>query len=255
MLALLAERLRARKPDLAKQAIDYWMGQGLTKDQALGVVGNQRGENALGSSRSVMVGKLPVSFNGTQIGERLILAGTGIDVSTADFLDQQKAARWEMEHSPDAANRVWDRLKASKNAAEAVSVMVDGYERPADRMGEKSIRLGHPEALSRYEQRADPPAAQHLSPPLRLRRLRQPQTFISRTHTPVVIPANTRRRRSIPTGNRQPTRKSTRPRYQRTHTRLPGCHISTRIGSTTRSRCPTPRLQRFRRLSIRSTRT
>jgi hypothetical protein len=139
---------------LAKQGYDYWRSQGLTHDQALSVLGNERGENPLGARTVGDPGKF--GGHGT-VGQfqwdpprrAQILAGTGIDVATAGFLDQQKAARWEMEHSPDAVNRVWDWLKAAKTREAQVGLLVHNYERSADQPRDIAKRMGFADRYAR----------------------------------------------------------------------------------------------------------
>jgi hypothetical protein len=125
---------------LAKQGYDYWRGQGLSHDQALSVLGNQRGENPLGSLNDAG-GSGQFQWDARRRAQ--ILAATGIDVHNAGFLDQQKAARWEMENSPDAINRVWNQLKGTKSKEDAVWTMVHGYERSLNQGSDAAIRLGY----------------------------------------------------------------------------------------------------------------
>ena len=133
---------------LAKQGYDYWRSQGLTHEQALSVLGNERGENPLGAlavgDRGSFGGHGTVGqFQWDPPRRAQILAGTGIDVATANFMDQQKAARWEMEHSPDAANRVWERLKAAKTREEQIGLLVHNYERSLNQPRDIAKRMGH----------------------------------------------------------------------------------------------------------------
>jgi hypothetical protein len=139
---------------LAKQAYDYWRSQGLTHDQALSVLGNERGENPLGA----LAKGDPGSFGGHgTVGQfqwdpprrAQILKGTGIDVATAGFLDQQKAARWEMENSPDRINRVWDQLKSAKTREGQIGLLVHNYERSADQPRDIAKRMGFADRYAR----------------------------------------------------------------------------------------------------------
>ena len=153
------ERRSARRPISPEQAIAYWMGQGLTKDQALSVVGNERGENTLGGLTAGDHGHSVGQFQWDATRRAAIKAGTGIDVETAGFMDQQKAARWEMEHSPDAANRVWAKLKEAQNVGAAVGVMVHNFERSANQASDIAIRMGHAERYRKLMEAPTPPAA------------------------------------------------------------------------------------------------
>jgi hypothetical protein len=139
---------------LAKQGYDYWRSQGLTRDQALSVLGNERGENPLGAlavgDRGSFGGHGTVGqFQWDPPRRAQILKGTGIDVATAGFLDQQKAARWEMENSPDRINRVWDRLKGAKTREEQVGLLVHNYERSADQPRDIAKRMGFADRYAR----------------------------------------------------------------------------------------------------------
>ena len=140
--------LQGNELDLAKQGYAYWRSQGLSHDQALAILGNERGENGLGSLR--------VGDNGSAFGQAQwhmdrvadILRNTGIDVRTAGFLDQQKAMRWEMEHGAGGGH-VWDKIKNAKSRSDAVWWMVNGFERPLDRGGAAATRLGFADRYGR----------------------------------------------------------------------------------------------------------
>jgi hypothetical protein len=127
---------------LAKQAYDYWRSQGLSHDAALAVLGNQRGENALGSLNHGDGGSASGQFQWHEDRRADILRNTGIDVATAGFLDQQKAARWEMEHGAGGGH-VWGALKSAKSREDAIWTMVHGFERSGDQRGDAAIRLGY----------------------------------------------------------------------------------------------------------------
>jgi hypothetical protein len=94
---------------LAQQAYEYWRGQGLNHDQALAVLGNQRGENALGSLNQGDGGSAGGQLHWHAERRADILRGTGIDVLTAGFMDQQRAARWEMENGAGGGH-IWNAL-------------------------------------------------------------------------------------------------------------------------------------------------
>jgi len=126
---------------LAKQAYDYWRGQGANNDQTLSVLGNQRGENPLGSLTHGDGGSANGQFQWHNDRRADILRNTGIDVATAGFLDQQKAACWEMENGV-GGGRMWNTLKNAKTRADAVWALVHKFERSGDQPGDAAIRLG-----------------------------------------------------------------------------------------------------------------
>jgi Phage tail lysozyme len=134
--------------DLAKQAYSYWRSQGLSHDAALAVIGNERGENALGSLNRGDGGSAAGQFQWHGDRRADILANTGIDVATAGFLDQQKAARWEMEHGRGGGG-IWNSLKNAKSREDAVWLMVHGFERSADQRGDYATRLGYADRYGR----------------------------------------------------------------------------------------------------------
>lgn len=148
-----------KEADLAKQAYDYWRKEGLTHDQALSVLGNERGENGLGSLVPGDSGSAHGQFQWHEDRRQDILKNTGIDIATAGFLDQQKAARWEMENGAGGGH-VWKALKNSKGD-DGVDVMVNGFERPLDRAGAIATRKGFAARYGRILKDAppEPPAA------------------------------------------------------------------------------------------------
>jgi len=142
---------------LAQSGYDYLRGQGLSRDAALAVLGNARGENPLGSLR--------VGDNGTAFGQfqwhpdRVadILRNTGIDVRTAGFADQLKAFRWEAEHGAGGGH-IWDRLKNAKSQEERMWLLVHGFERSANQRGDAAIRWGFADRYGRSITDKAPPA-------------------------------------------------------------------------------------------------
>jgi hypothetical protein len=123
--------LSRRDQDLA-----FWQSQGYTKEQAAAWVAASQREsngnpNAIGDN-----GQARGLFQWHPDRQAAILKGTGIDVRTASYDEQLKAAAWEAEQRGDAA-----RIKATHNAAEAAAIHTQYFERPADITGE-SIRRG-----------------------------------------------------------------------------------------------------------------
>lgn len=123
--------LSRREQDLA-----FWQSQGYSREQASAWVAAAQAEsggnpNAIGDG-----GQARGLFQWHPDRQAAILRGTGIDVTTASYDDQLKAAAWEAEQRGDAA-----RIKSAKTAAEAAAIHTQYFERPTDVTGE-SIRRG-----------------------------------------------------------------------------------------------------------------
>lgn len=138
----------ARQNALAKESYDFWRAQGLSREAALASVGNERGENPLGSHA---VGDRGTAFGGFQWHMdrvREILAGTGIDVRTASHIDQLRAARWEAEHG-SMGGHIWAQLKNAKDRRAALWAWVHGFERSGNQVGDFARRGGYANAYGR----------------------------------------------------------------------------------------------------------
>ncbi len=132
--------------ELAQQGLAFLQGQGMTRDQALAVLGNAQGENPLGSLNDAGGSG---QFQWDAERRRTILAGTGIDVHNAGFIDQLKAFVWEAKNSPDPRNRVWNDLLKTKTIDEGVALLVHGYERSLNQGSDIAIREGNAYRLKR----------------------------------------------------------------------------------------------------------
>ena len=178
---------QGKEADLAKQGYDYWRGQGLDDEQALSMLGNQRGENQLGSLNDAG-GSGQFQWDARRRAQ--ILAGTGIDVHDAPYLDQQKAARWEMEHSPDPQNRIWGRYKAAHTQDEQMGLLVHNYERSLRQDNDIAIREGYADRYRKLH--FGRPAKSSLPRPRRVVLSRSRPT--SDQASPAGTPSSTRRR-------------------------------------------------------------
>lgn len=105
----------------------FWMSQGLTREQAAGIVANSQAESG---GNPAAVGDHGTAFGMFQWhADRAasILKGTNIDIHTAGREDQMKAAMWEMKQSG-----MWDRYKTIVGAGEAGAYFSQNFERPAN---------------------------------------------------------------------------------------------------------------------------
>lgn len=109
------------------KALDFWMSQGYTREQAAGWAANEQRESS-GN---------PSARNGNHFGlyqwssdrRAKILAGLGIDVATASADEQRRAAAWEAQQSGIA-----DRVKASSGSGAAASIINTQFEIPGTGM-------------------------------------------------------------------------------------------------------------------------
>lgn len=105
----------------ANRAIDFFVSNGYTREQADGLVARMGREsnfnpNAIGDN-----GAARGLFQWHPDRQRNILAGTGIDVRTAGFDDQLKASLWELQNTESAANAQIKRAVTAEQAGYAVS--------------------------------------------------------------------------------------------------------------------------------------
>jgi hypothetical protein len=138
----------AQQTALARESYNYWRSQGLSREAALASVGNERGENVLGSHTPGDHGTAFGGFQWHMDRVRAILAATGIDVRTASHLDQLRAARWEAENGPGGGH-IWAALKAAKDRRTATWLWVHGFERSGNQVGDFGRRLGYSNAYDR----------------------------------------------------------------------------------------------------------
>lgn len=109
------------------KALEFWMNQGYSRDQAAGWAANEQRESS-GN---------PGARNGNHFGlyqwssarRAKILAGVGIDVATASADDQRRAAAWEAQESGIA-----DKVKAAGSSGAAASIINQQFEIPGTGM-------------------------------------------------------------------------------------------------------------------------
>ena len=141
-------KLGGNEAALAQQGYDYWRSQGLSRDQALQVLGNQRGENQLGALSAGDGGRSVGQFQWSASRRAEILNATGIDVRTAGFLDQQRAARWEFEKGSQGGH-IWNSLRNSRSNSESMGLLVHRFERSANQASDIATRMGFADRYGR----------------------------------------------------------------------------------------------------------
>lgn len=131
----------------ALRATKILMSLGMTLPQAAGMVGNMITESA-GMNDKV------VGDNGAAYGlcqwhgdrQRWIKSVMGKDLRDMSFDEQVKAAYVELTQCKDYRS-AWQALQGTQDPAEAAAILVDGYERPAERIRNKQVRGAHAEEL------------------------------------------------------------------------------------------------------------
>lgn len=129
-----------------KQAMDYFMSQGWTKEQAAGIVGNLHKESG-GFRDDVIQGK----ESGRGDGGKAVGIGQwhaprqkdfknkfGKSIVGSTFEDQLAFTNFELTKGKEQA--AGDRLKKAKTAEQAGAIVSEFYERPADTQGENRER-------------------------------------------------------------------------------------------------------------------
>ena len=115
-----------------RKAMEYFQGQGWTKEQAAGIVANLQAESALQTNPkgSNDGGKAygMAQWHGDRQADFQKIFGHPIQQATAD--EQLQFVQWELTHTESNAG---NRLKQSKTAEEAGAAVSKYYERPADR--------------------------------------------------------------------------------------------------------------------------
>ncbi|TXH81181.1 MAG: hypothetical protein E6Q77_08610 [Rhizobium sp.] len=116
---------------------------GLSREAALGVVGNEDAESGFNPKATGDGGQASGGFQWHPDRQAAILRGTGIDVTdpTTPHGDHVRAALWEMQHSNDAgARKAWALLQDAKTPAEAAAIFTQYFERPLDVPGQSHAR-------------------------------------------------------------------------------------------------------------------
>lgn len=138
----------------AKEAMDYFIGQGWTREQAAGIVANLQAESnfkpdAIGDGGQAYG---IAQWHPDRQANFQKFAGHSIRGST--FEEQLKFVQWELTHTESAAG---NQLRVADTAREAGAAVSKYYERPADREGEAARRGERAEQILR-NYRPDAPA-------------------------------------------------------------------------------------------------
>ncbi len=119
---------------LMRESYDFLKNKGLSEEQISGILANEYQEsrcNPRANNNNISFG----IFQWKPDRIEKIKKATGIDIHTANHIDQLNALWWEMTEDP-YEKKVYSLLKETKTPAEAASVFVTEFERPADKIGE-----------------------------------------------------------------------------------------------------------------------
>jgi len=114
----------------AKESWDFWKAEGLDDVHAAVMLGDEEGET---SFIYPALGDHGTAYGLAQWHEgrrAAILAGTGIDVATADHLHQLEAVKWELTWG--TYKHVWPLFLAATTIMEATRVIVVKYEQSSE---------------------------------------------------------------------------------------------------------------------------
>lgn len=131
----------------AQESYEFWRGKGLSHEQSVGMVANERAESRHNPNARGDGGRAHGLYQHHPDRRAAILAGTGIDMSTATAAQQREGAYWEM--TKGAEQKAWAALKRAESAGEAAAIVSKLYERPLDRDGEAQKRAGIANGLAR----------------------------------------------------------------------------------------------------------
>lgn len=120
-------RLSQTAPSIAQQGMDYFTGQGLTRAQAAGIVGNQGTESGFNPTAADGTGSFGLGqWRGSRLAAlRQFAQANGRDVN--DALTQDMFTMQELRGSQSAAYR---RLQAAPDDPTAAADAFTAYERP-----------------------------------------------------------------------------------------------------------------------------
>ena len=119
---------------LMRESYDFLKNKWLTDEQIAGIIANEYQEsrcNPRANNNNISFG----IFQWKPDRIEKIKKATGIDIYTADHLDQLKALWWEMTEDP-YEKKVFPLLKQAKTPSEAATIFVNEFERPADKFWE-----------------------------------------------------------------------------------------------------------------------
>lgn len=118
-------------------AMDFWMSQGYTREQAAAWVATELAESSGNPRARGDGGRAHGLFQHHPDRRAAIFAATGIDMSTASAADQRRAAAWEAKNGNVGFNDAY--FRSLTNAGDAAAYITSNFERPAD-IGGESIR-------------------------------------------------------------------------------------------------------------------
>lgn len=122
-----------------KNAMDFWIGQGYSKEQAAALAATELSESG-GNPAAVGDGGQArgiFQWHPDRVAE--IYKGTGIDVRAASLDDQRRAAAWELKNSKRAG---WSdtKFRNMRDINQATAYLTDKFITPADIPGESLLR-------------------------------------------------------------------------------------------------------------------
>lgn len=120
----------AGSTDRAKQAMDFFMAQGLSREQAAGLVGNLQAESGAGLNTHA-VGDGGRAFGIAQWHpdrQALFKKAFGKDIRQSTFEEQLQFIMWEFQNTEKSA---FNRIKQATTASEAAVTVDKFYERSA----------------------------------------------------------------------------------------------------------------------------
>ena len=124
----------------AKIALDFFMQQGWTPEQAAGIVANLQAESGQNLNPAAFYAKEQsygiAQWRGSRQQDFQRVMGRPINGSSLD--DQLKFVQWELTNTEKRAGA---RLKAAKSAAEAAAIIDQYYERSSGIHRDKRIQL------------------------------------------------------------------------------------------------------------------
>jgi LysM repeat protein len=124
----------------AKTALDYFIQQGWTPEQAAGLVANLQAESGTKLDPNIFgdggAGYGIAQWHGSR--QRDFQREMGRPLKGSSLEDQLKFVQWELEHTEKRAGQ---RLKNAKSAAEAAAIVDQYYERSSGIHRDKRIKL------------------------------------------------------------------------------------------------------------------
>lgn len=111
--------------------LDFWRGQGYTDAQASGIMANIQQESSGNPLARGDGGKAHGLAQWHPARRRAIMAGTGIDVSTAPYQKQLEAMAWEMKNGDVGFSD--EKFRSMNDPAQAAEYFSRNFERPKNK--------------------------------------------------------------------------------------------------------------------------